>query len=76
MGRDMMRVVIVDDNPNSYLFQPQNAITIRPFTDDLGDGELKKLTEFLSGCVEVEDMRDAVKVYHAEEEEECTSVEI
>ncbi|XP_016447101.1 uncharacterized protein LOC107772129 [Nicotiana tabacum] len=75
MGRDMKRVVIVDDNPNSYLFQPENAIPIRPFTDDLGDGELKKLIEFLNGCVEVEDMRDAVKVYLAAEEE-YTSVEI
>ncbi|KAM3284864.1 CTD small phosphatase-like protein [Capsicum chacoense] len=74
-GRDMKRVVIVDDNPNSYLFQPENAIPIRPFTDDLADGELKKLIEFLGGCNEVEDMRDAVKVYLAEEEE-CISVEI
>lgn len=74
-GRDMKRVVIVDDNPNSYLFQPENAIPIRPFTDDLADGELKKLIEFLGGCNEVEDMRDAVKVYLAEEEE-YTSVEI
>ncbi|KAJ8549425.1 hypothetical protein K7X08_033132 [Anisodus acutangulus] len=76
MGRDMKRVAIVDDNPNSYLFQPENAIPIRPFTDDLGDGELKKLIEFLGGCVEVEDMRDAVKIYLAEEEEGYTSVEI
>lgn len=74
-GRDMKKVVIVDDNPNSYLFQPENAIPIRPFTNDLADGELKKLIEFLGGCNEVEDMRDAVKVYLAEEEE-YTSVEI
>lgn len=74
-GRDMKRVVIVDDNPNSYHLQPENAIPIRPFTNDLADGELKKLIEFLGGCHEVEDMRDAVKVYLAEEEE-YKSVEI
>ncbi|CAN4082178.1 unnamed protein product [Withania somnifera] len=74
-GRDMKRVVIVDDNPNSYLFQPENAIPIRPFTDDIGDGELKKLIEFLGECNEVEDVRDALKVYLAEEEE-CISVDI
>ncbi|CAN4105665.1 unnamed protein product [Withania somnifera] len=74
-GRDIKKVLIVDDNPNSYLFQPENAIPIRPFTDDLADGELKKLIEFLGGCNEVEDMRDAVKVYLAEEEE-CISEEM
>ncbi|XP_051133769.1 uncharacterized protein LOC127253298 [Andrographis paniculata] len=50
VGRDLDRVMIVDDNPNSYQLQPDNAIPIRPFTDDLGDDELKKLMDFFQGC--------------------------
>ncbi|KAK4386525.1 Seipin-2 [Sesamum angolense] len=63
IGRELNRVVIVDDNPNSYQFQPDNAIPIKPFTDDLGDEELKGLIQFFEGCEEVEDTRNAVKAY-------------
>ncbi|KAI3466773.1 hypothetical protein Pfo_023436 [Paulownia fortunei] len=63
IGRELNRVMIVDDNPNSYQFQPDNAIPIKPFTDDLGDEELKRLIQFFEGCDSVEDMRDAVNVY-------------
>lgn len=63
MGRDLKRVVIVDDNPNSYAKQPENAIPIRPFINDLGDQELWKLIKFfeISDCFD--DMRDAVRQY-------------
>lgn len=67
LGRDLRRVVIVDDNPNSYVFQPGNAIRIRPFTEDLEDGELRKVMEFFERSDCYEDMRDAVKQYTAEE---------
>ncbi|CAI9087848.1 OLC1v1022032C1 [Oldenlandia corymbosa var. corymbosa] len=63
LGRDLKRVVIVDDNPNSYSFQPENAIPIPPFVDDLGDEELKKLIQFFDQFDEIEDMRDVVKSY-------------
>ncbi|EEF40131.1 carboxy-terminal domain RNA polymerase II polypeptide A small phosphatase 1 [Ricinus communis] len=63
MGRDLKRVVIVDDNPNCYTFQPDNAIPIKPFIDDLRDGELGKLAKFFNGCDGVEDMRNAVKQF-------------
>lgn len=66
IGRELNRVVIVDDNPNSYQFQPDNAIPIKPFTDDLGDDELKRMIQFFEGCDLVEDMRDAVKFYLAD----------
>lgn len=64
LGRDMKKAVIVDDNPNSYGLQPENAIPIRPFTDDLRDNELRKLMSgFFGKCNEFEDLRDAVKHY-------------
>ncbi|KAF5760879.1 putative protein-serine/threonine phosphatase [Helianthus annuus] len=64
LGRDLTKVVIVDDKPYSYILQPENAIPIIPFTDDLGDDELKKLMSgFFTRCHEFEDLRDAVKHY-------------
>ncbi|KAK7306471.1 hypothetical protein VNO77_44414 [Canavalia gladiata] len=63
MGRDLKRVVIVDDNPNSYANQPENAIPIRSFVDDLWDRELWKLRSFFDGSECYDDMRDAVKHY-------------
>ncbi|KAJ6724847.1 C-TERMINAL DOMAIN SMALL PHOSPHATASE-RELATED [Salix viminalis] len=67
MGRDLGRVVIVDDNPNSYNYQPKNAIPVKPFIDDLGDSELEKLVAFFERCDCFEDMRDAVKEYFGSE---------
>ncbi|KAL6991286.1 protein-serine,threonine phosphatase [Sarracenia purpurea var. burkii] len=71
LGRDLRRVVIVDDNPNSYALQPENAIPIRPFTDDLSDAELRRLMEFLDqGFDGFEDTREAVKQYLADGNED------
>ncbi|KAJ7947190.1 CTD small phosphatase-like protein [Quillaja saponaria] len=65
MGRDLKRVVIVDDNPNSYVYQPQNAIQVRPFVNDLHDQELRRLIKFFEESECFDDMRDAVKHYVA-----------
>ncbi|RAL50316.1 hypothetical protein DM860_007990 [Cuscuta australis] len=74
LGRDMKRVVIVDDNPNSYALQPRNAVPISPFTNDLEDGELKRLMEFFDGCDGVEDMRIAVQDFLCEDGDDCNNV--
>lgn len=64
LGRDLRRVVIVDDNPNSYVLQPENGVPVRPFIDDVEDRELGRLLEFFEReeprC---EDIRDAVKQF-------------
>lgn len=62
-GRDLGSVVIVDDNPNAYFLQPENAVPISPFIDDLKDRELKKLVEFFEGCEGVDDIRVAIKKF-------------
>nr|XP_043616313.1 carboxy-terminal domain RNA polymerase II polypeptide A small phosphatase 1-like [Erigeron canadensis] len=43
LGRDLRKVVIVDDRPKSYSLNPKNAIPIKPFIDDLQDDELMNL---------------------------------
>ncbi|CAI8590953.1 unnamed protein product [Vicia faba] len=65
-GRDLKRVVIVDDNPVSFSNQPENAILIRPFVDDACDRELWKLRNFLNGSDCFDDMREAIKHFVAE----------
>ncbi|OMP11721.1 NLI interacting factor [Corchorus capsularis] len=64
MGRDMRKIVIVDDNPNSFTLQPENGIPIKPFLgDEPWDNELMKLAGFFERCDVFSDMRDAVKKY-------------
>ncbi|OVA13449.1 NLI interacting factor [Macleaya cordata] len=63
LGRDLKRVVLVDDNPNAYIFQPDNALPVRPFIDDLKDRELERVMKFFEVSDGFEDMRDAVKSY-------------
>lgn len=60
LGRDLGRVVIVDDNPNAYAFQPENAIPVRPFVEDV---ELMKMMRFFDECLMFGHTRDAVKVF-------------
>lgn len=45
-GRDLNRVVIIDDKPRFCRLQPENAILIKPFIDDLEDDELNKLMNY------------------------------
>ncbi|XP_058100905.1 uncharacterized protein LOC131245444 [Magnolia sinica] len=68
LGRDLKRAVIVDDNPNAYVFQPGNAVRVNPFIDDLGDQELERVMKFLEIADCFEDMRDAVAYYLSEGE--------
>nr|XP_010916740.3 probable C-terminal domain small phosphatase [Elaeis guineensis] len=63
MGRDLDRVVIVDDNPNAYAFQPENAVPVAPFINDLGDRELQKVIKFLEVAPLFDDTRDAILHY-------------
>ncbi|EXC51209.1 CTD small phosphatase-like protein [Morus notabilis] len=75
-GRDLRRVVIVDDNPNSYSCQPENAVPVRPFVDDLGDRELGKLVGFFEGSDCFDDMRDAVRHYLAYGNEKLETLQL
>ena len=47
LGRELPKIIIVDNSPASYLFQPQNAIGISSFIDDPADTELIHCQHFL-----------------------------
>lgn len=63
LGRDLKWVVIVDGNLDKYEFQPMNALSILPFTNDDGNTELERMIKFLEGSDGFEDMREAMKQY-------------
>ncbi|OMO86918.1 NLI interacting factor [Corchorus capsularis] len=50
MGRDLGKVVIVDDNANAYSLQPENAIPRWPFVKDGEDIDLKMLVKVFEWC--------------------------
>ncbi|KAF8667068.1 hypothetical protein HU200_053244 [Digitaria exilis] len=62
-GRALDRAVIVDDNPNAYALQPENAIPVTPFVDDDNDQELQRVLAFLAVAAEYEDTREAIRYY-------------
>lgn len=47
LGRDLKKVVIVDNSPISYAFHPHNAIAITSWYDDLNDRKLKEVYKIL-----------------------------
>jgi RNA polymerase II subunit A small phosphatase-like protein len=57
LGRDMKDIILVDNSPNSFLFQPENAYHIKNFFDDKTDRELIRLSNFLDRIAEVDDVR-------------------
>ena len=44
---DMSSTILIDNSPFSYMHQPNNAIPIFPFVDEMHDNQLIKLEEFL-----------------------------
>ncbi|KAI3387203.1 hypothetical protein SNEBB_006589 [Seison nebaliae] len=43
LGRDINQVIILDNSPASFMFQPENAIQCRSWFDDPNDTELRDL---------------------------------
>lgn len=56
LGRDLDKIVIVDNSPMSYLFHPRNAVPVVSWFDDPTDRELLDLIPFFEELSKVEDI--------------------
>ncbi|MEW5302483.1 MAG: hypothetical protein WDW36_005264 [Sanguina aurantia] len=57
LGRDLSQVIIVDNSPHSYVFQPANAVAIGTFIDNMEDQELLEILPVLNQIEHVADVR-------------------
>ena len=61
LGRDLKDVLIIDNSPTAYLFQPDNALPIISWYDDKGDTCLYDYIPFLIALSRVDDVRPILK---------------
>ncbi|KAH7890805.1 HAD-like domain-containing protein [Phlebopus sp. FC_14] len=60
LGRPMAEIVLVDNNPSSYYFQPKNGVSVKTWTSNPADRELDSLCDFLTEISGVSDVRDVL----------------
>lgn len=53
----MSDIIIIDNSPNSYLFQPENALPSISWYDDMRDRELNEFVPILEKLAIVKDVR-------------------
>ncbi|XP_020820036.1 CTD small phosphatase-like protein isoform X2 [Phascolarctos cinereus] len=56
LGRELSKVIIIDNSPASYIFHPENAVPVQSWFDDMGDTELLDLIPFFEGLSREEDV--------------------
>ena len=61
LGRNMKDVIIVDNSPVAYLFQPENALPAVSWYDDQNDDELLRLANLLERMVHEDDVRKVIR---------------
>lgn len=63
IGRAKRSLIIVDNSPASYAFQPENAIGVSTFIDDMEDRELYYCLSFLESIVGEDDVTRCLQMY-------------
>ncbi|KAH9314816.1 hypothetical protein KI387_023443, partial [Taxus chinensis] len=63
LGRNLKKIIIVDDNPNAYMLHPHNAVPVSSFVDDLYDRELSSILSLLKLVRYYDDLREAIRHY-------------
>ncbi|XP_076459475.1 carboxy-terminal domain RNA polymerase II polypeptide A small phosphatase 1-like isoform X2 [Babylonia areolata] len=61
LGRDLNKVVIIDNSPASYIFHPDNAVPVSSWFDDMDDRELLGLIPFFENLAGVDDVYTLLK---------------
>jgi CTD small phosphatase-like protein 2 len=63
LGRDLSKVLIVDNVAENFQLQPDNGIFIRTWYDDMNDAALKELSPLLKEIAikQVKDIRQALR---------------
>ena len=61
LGRDMSKMVLVDNSPHAFGYQVDNGIPIESWFDDQNDKELLKLERYLQVLHKTNDVRDSVR---------------
>jgi len=61
LGRAMQDVIILDNSPIAYMFQPENAMPILSWYDNMEDRELYRLGAILERLAYEEDIRKIIR---------------
>jgi len=62
LGRPIDQIIILDNSPASYIFNPNNAVPVSSWFNDPHDTELTDLSSFLTDLHHVDDVRGILNV--------------
>ncbi|GLJ15173.1 hypothetical protein SUGI_0248070 [Cryptomeria japonica] len=71
LGRDMKKVFLADDCPDSYQLHPENGFLVKPFLGSSHDRELMRVVDVARRAAQCEDVREAL--IHCSEIERVTA---
>uniref|UniRef100_A0A671RGP7 Mitochondrial import inner membrane translocase subunit TIM50 n=1 Tax=Sinocyclocheilus anshuiensis TaxID=1608454 RepID=A0A671RGP7_9TELE len=65
LGRELNKVIIVDNSPASYIFHPENAVPVQSWFDDMTDTELLNLLPLFEGLSKETDVYSVLQSLRA-----------